>query len=390
MSQRSEVRPESEGNMRLNLIRHTVALGLALLLAAVVTMILGVGPASAADGDQTENEECLACHGEPGIQVEFPNGEQVEAHVDSEVFGDSVHGEAGLACIDCHPDKEEGFPHRPVTADSPRVYALQRYTSCSACHFSKYEAQLDSVHERAIEAGNLEAAVCTDCHGAHDVQPAGEPRSAIPQTCRQCHSAIYDVYRESVHGEALLDESNPDVPTCIDCHGVHNIEDPTTAEFRLNSPQLCAGCHADPDLMGKYGISTDVLETYVADFHGTTVTLFEKQAPDHETNKAVCFDCHGIHDIRRTDDPESRVIRENLVETCRQCHPDASENFPAAWASHYIPSREHNPLVFLVNRFYSIFIPAVLGSMGVFVLSDIGRRVARRLFGRSQRNQNDD
>ncbi len=53
--------------------------------------------------------------------------------------------------------------------------------------------------------------------------------------------------------------------------------------------------------MDKYGISTQVLNTYVADFHGTTVTLFEKQSPDAQTNKPVCYDCHGVHDIAATD-----------------------------------------------------------------------------------------
>ena len=53
--------------------------------------------------------------------------------------------------------------------------------------------------------------------------------------------------------------------------------------------------------MQKYGISTEVFNTYVADFHGTTVTLFERQHPDQPTNKAVCTDCHGVHDIQARD-----------------------------------------------------------------------------------------
>ena len=49
--------------------------------------------------------------------------------------------------------------------------------------------------------------------------------------------------------------------------------------------------------MNKYEISTEVFDTYVADFHGTTVILFEHQDPNVETNKAVCYDCHGVHNI---------------------------------------------------------------------------------------------
>ncbi len=56
---------------------------------------------------------------------------------------------------------------------------------------------------------------------------------------------------------------------------------------------------ADEEMMGKYGISTDVFETYVADFHGHDCRLFEKQLLDQETNKAVCYDCHGVENILR-------------------------------------------------------------------------------------------
>jgi predicted CXXCH cytochrome family protein len=387
-------------NMKFNLPRGGAVCSAAVLLAVAVGLAVrdgsvnaagGVGDLAPGESEQVTNEECLTCHGSEGIEVRFPSGDRVDAYVDAQVFAESVHGKQGLTCVNCHPDKSEGYPHRPLTANSARVYTMQRYeASCAACHFSKYAAQLDSVHATALERGYPEAAICVDCHGAHDVQSPDQPRSLIPQTCRQCHSAIYDQYEESVHGEALLDESNPDVPTCIDCHGVHNIDDPTTIEFRLNSPELCAGCHTDPEIMDKYGLSTAVLETYVADFHGTTVTLFEQQTPDQETNKAVCFDCHGVHDIRHTDDPESHVVRENLAETCQQCHPDATESFPAAWTSHYIPSREKTPLVFFVNQFYAFLIPTVLGSMGLFVLSDVWRRIRSIIKRNGQREQNDD
>jgi predicted CXXCH cytochrome family protein len=101
-----------------------------------------------------------------------------------------------------------------------------------------YEKTLDSVHQQALEEGNENAAVCTDCHGAHDVQDPSDPPSRIPETCRRCHSSIYETYATSVHGEALIGEGNPDVPTCIDCHGVHNVSGPSNRPFRLFSPQM--------------------------------------------------------------------------------------------------------------------------------------------------------
>jgi hypothetical protein len=184
----------------------------------------------------------------------------------------------------------------------------------------------------------------------------------------------------------LVGEGNPDVPTCIDCHGVHNIENPTTAQFRLRSPQICARCHKDPQIMDKYGISTDVLQTYIADFHGTTVTLFQKEHPDQQTNKPVCYDCHGVHDIESVNDPQEGLrIRENLLARCKVCHPDANPNFPDAWLSHYIPSPENNSLVYFVNLFYSIFIPGLLSGMAVLVVLDMGGGLRLRIQNLRQR-----
>jgi len=322
---------------------------------------------------------CLACHSQPDLTLTFENGDQLSLTIDRQAFHDSVHGASNpwqpLDCTDCHD--RYTFPHPELSVGSERAYNLERYRFCAECHQRNYERAEDSVHGDAIAEGNSEAAVCTDCHGAHAIPVPDEPRERISHTCEQCHSTIFAEYAQSVHGEALLVDSNPDVPTCIDCHGVHDISRPTTILARNLSPELCARCHGDPDLMAKYDISTDVLETYVADFHGKTVTLFEHQSPDAETNKAVCFDCHGVHSIRQPDDPEAG-IKANLLTTCRQCHPDATENFPDAWTSHFKPTLENNTLVYLVNQFYTIIIPATVGFFGFLVLTDIYRRLRQR------------
>lgn len=199
----------------------------------------------------------------------------------------------------------------------------------------------------------------------------------VPQTCARCHSAIYDTYKNSVHGAALTQSGNHDVPTCIDCHGVHDIADPTTAQFRNNTPLLCAKCHTDPQIMDKYGISTQVLNTYVSDFHGTTVTLFEQVSPNTPTNKPVCTDCHGVHDISKVDNPKTGIaIKANLLTKCQRCHPNVTTaNFTDAWMSHYVASPQKFPLVYYVNLFYKIMIPSVIGGMLIFVVTDFTRRM---------------
>ena len=352
-------------------------MGLALAFSRAEAQTVHPGLIAVQGTPGVANETCLECHAKPDQSITLPSGEVLYLTTDPETYNNSVHGKAGYACVQCHTNIT-GYPHPPLTAQTRREVTVSMYESCGRCHQDKYSATMDSVHEQALANGNNEAAVCSDCHGAHNVQPAGEPRSAIPKTCERCHSQIYQTYAQSVHGSALIGDGNPDVPSCIDCHGVHNVTGPNTdTQFHLFSPQICEKCHADPELMAKYGISTDVLNTYLSDFHGTTV-LFEELIPGQESNKPVCVDCHGHHDIRSPDDPDSSVMKANLLRTCQKCHPDATTNFPAAWMSHYVPSPEHYPIVYYTNLFYKLFIPTVLGGMVLFIAAESTRRLVNR------------
>ncbi len=375
---------------------------LVLIVGCGIAMIaltgLVVRPASAAMSPSSQpavtlqqsvdNGTCLSCHSKPGFTKTLPSGEILSLTIDQSHFSASIH--QGLNCTDCHKDIT-GFPHPALRAQSLRDLSLQLYTVCQQCHATQYNQTLDSVHQKALVGGNLNAAICTDCHNPHSQTQITDlktgkllpgARLVIPQVCARCHSAIYDQYQQSVHGAALTQADNTDVPTCIDCHGVHNIADPTSTAFRLSSPQLCAKCHTNASIMNKYGISTQVLNTYVADFHGTTVSLFEKISPNQATNKPVCFDCHGVHEIKRVDDPVyGLAMKQNLLKACQRCHPNANANFPDAWMSHYIPSPTHDALVYYVNLFYKIFIPMVIGGMLVYVISDIVRRLLERRKG---------
>jgi hypothetical protein len=375
-----------------------VALGLALLAGIWLAFPARVDAISTAGGPlkQTENDACLACHSTPGQTAKFSDGELLSITIDKNAYAASVHGSSSIACMVCHKDISD-YPHPAITAQSQRDYTYQQQNACKPCHDDKYQLTTDSVHNQALQNGNQEAPVCSDCHNPH-TQGAVIDKSTnkllqsarvlIPQTCARCHNAIYTAYKDSVHGGALVD-GNPDVPTCTDCHGVHNIGDPTTNKFRLSSPQMCAKCHTDNAIMGKYGLSTQVLNTYIADFHGTTVTLFQKLSPDQQTNKPVCFDCHGVHNIALINDPQKGLqIKENILVACKRCHPDANTNFPDSWLSHYIPDAKHSPLVYYLNGFYYWFlIPVVIGGMVVYVFSDAIRRRKDRRNNRQKEQQ---
>jgi hypothetical protein len=347
-----------------------------------------VGDFIASHTQSADNTLCYSCHTKEGFSVQLDSGETLMLTINQEAFESSVHGTNEVACASCHVDTPS-FPHPERTTETLRDVTLKYYTSCEQCHAEQFNKTLDSVHQKSLAGGNMNAAVCADCHNPHTQQRMTDPASGkllddarlhVPATCAKCHSAIYDTYKQSVHGSALTQEGNLDVPTCIDCHGVHNIQDPTTATFRNSTPYLCANCHTNETLMKKYGLSTQVLNTYVADFHGTTVVLFDKTYPDQPTNKPVCTDCHGVHDIVKVDDPSKGLaVKANLLARCQACHPDTDTNFPDAWLSHYIPTPEKYPIVYYVNLFYKFMIPGVLVPMAVLAVMDFTRMTINRL-----------
>ncbi len=360
-----------------------VGAGAALVLLGTLTLFNGAnaapagGSAAVIPPGQSE-EACLACHEDPSLSLRLPSGEILPLSIRPDDLHASIHGALGIGCQACHLDLE-GYPHPRTDYSNRRELASALYESCQRCHPDHYARTLDSMHADAAAAGNPDTPICTDCHGAHYVQPPDQPRTSISQTCGRCHTQISASYTESVHGSALVQEDNPDVPVCTDCHGVHNIQDPRTALFRVESPELCAGCHADDELMGRYGLSTDVYALYSLSWHGVDVSVYKAIWPTIWHDSAVCTDCHGVHDILSTDDPRSRVNPANLLATCRTCHPEAGPNWSGAWTGHYQVSLERTPFVYYTQVFYEGFTPFVLWLSGGYVFLQILRATVARV-----------
>jgi predicted CXXCH cytochrome family protein len=322
--------------------------------------------------------ECLTCHGDRDLSVALPSGEARSLFVDEAAFAGSVHG-GRLGCIDCHADMQE-LPHQSRPFRTRREFTIAYYEQCKRCHFANYSKTLDSVHYSALERGDRNAPVCVDCHGSHDTTPPARPRSGISQTCARCHEGVSATYVKSVHGRALSEEKNADVPTCTDCHRSHDITGPRNAGWLLKTPELCASCHTNEPMMKKYGLSTAVLQTYLADFHGMTASLHRSQGlpVDAQALTALCVDCHGVHDITKTTGDGSAVIRANLLKTCQRCHPTATQNFSDAWLSHYEPSLRRTPLIYIVQVGYAFLIPFMIGGLALQILLHLWRVVVNR------------
>jgi hypothetical protein len=276
----------------------------------------------------------LACHRENG---------KLAPGVSPLYYSDSVHGRAYLErgirdvakCWDCHGKHNIKKISDPESTVNRKNIPL----TCSTCHENMnvvvkynihreapYQEYMQSVHGKAvIVKGVLSyAAVCTDCHGVHNIKGVGEPHlmAKDPETCGKCHSLVYEKYRESIHGQEAI-KGNVDAPICVDCHGEHKIVSPSTEGAPTSPkriPDTCSTCHARPEIMKKYGIPADRIETFIESMHGIAIGYGYEAA-------ANCTSCHGVHDIRPASDPLSKVNPANLAKTCGQekCHPGMPE-----------------------------------------------------------------
>ncbi len=280
--------------------------------------------------------DCIStCHLHP---------EEIKTGKSPVFYKDSVHGRAFLErgekevarCWDCHGK------HNILPAKNPAsaVHRANIPRTCSICHENMavvvkyhihaeapYHEYLQSVHGKAVYLKGLVsfAAICTDCHGVHNIQGPGDPNlmAKQPATCGNCHELIYASYKESIHGQLAL-KGDPYAPLCVDCHGEHRIISPSetaSSVFRQNIPQTCAQCHARPDVMKRYGVPADRVSTFIESLHGIALTFGVKGV-------ATCVTCHGAHDILPAADPRSHVHPLNLTKTCSQggCHPDMPQS----------------------------------------------------------------
>jgi hypothetical protein len=309
-------------------------------------------------------------------------------------YPDSVHGQAYLKrgstdvakCWDCHGKHNIRAKDDPASTVNRRNIPLM----CSTCHENQavvvkyhihaetpYQEYRQSVHGRALfEKGLLTfAAVCTDCHGVHNIPGVGQPHlmAKQPATCGKCHVLIFEKYKESVHGREAL-KGNVDAPLCVDCHGEHKLmspQDERSSASRSRIPDTCSSCHARPEVMRKYGIPEDRIETFIASMHGIAAG-FGSQAT------ANCADCHGVHDILPASDPRSRVNPANLAKTCGQvnCHPGMPDKIRNAKV-HMGPDRKKSPALFAVQRIFLWAVVALIGITIVWFVTGFVKRVVR-------------
>lgn len=307
----------------MTLIRIKIKIMFALFFIIMVTFFL-YGKKLSPPQDLIEGDQCINCHKDVDY---LPQGFEIY----------DVHLQSGLSCSGCHggnssSDDEEvamnpnnGFIGVPSHEDIPKL--------CAKCHSNpefirdfhpglptdQLSQYYTSVHGQKFLKGDKKVAICTNCHTAHSVLPAKDPRSSVyplnvPQTCRKCHSnAIYmkpykiptnqyELYANSVHGIELLNNKDIGAPACNDCHGNHGATPPGLTSVTF----ICGNCHVKNMEFFRHSRMANAFEEL--GFHG-------------------CEQCHGHHAIQKTSDD---FVGVNTSSFCVKCHEEGDEGYKVA------------------------------------------------------------
>jgi len=343
----------------------------------VLAWLLPAAVAWAVTGDTS----CTVCHSN---EVLFESGADLAKH-----FGSDVHAEAGLSCHDCHggnpaldladdPDAmDESFGPHPYTGVPGRDKIPGM---CGGCHSdAAYMRRFNpsprvdqeteywtSQHGMALAGGDLEVAVCTDCHAVHSMQRVSSPDSKVyptrvADTCNACHGDAqlmagrtgpsglpipidpYARWRTSVHAAALLEREDLSAPTCNDCHGNHGAAPPGLDSVGY----VCGQCHNREAELFRASPKHDAFERHnelLAEVgpDGCAACHDAPQSNVKMRSLTECSTCHGNHGIVR---PTIAMFSGLPRTPCEFCHesPESSgplSSEPPATRARYLAARD--------------------------------------------------
>jgi len=291
-------------------------------------------------------------------------------------------------CHHCHGTHNILPPSDPRSTANPNNLPH----TCGHCHedesiVGKYHIPMiepveiyeTSVHARMRGGDSGLVATCVDCHSpdntAHSILAPIFPRSTIyhfniSRTCGQCHADIQARYEQGVHGQAAA-RGETDTPICIDCHGAHAIlpvDDPKSRVGPTNvSLTVCAPCHEDDQLNVKYGLPTNIMESWQHSYHGLKST-------DGDPRVANCSSCHRAHLILPASDSASSISPANVRATCARCHDSISKQL-ASIEIHKTKGVFLNTTGRTVRTIYVVAIILIIGSMVVHWLINLHKQI---------------
>ena len=239
--------------------------------------------------------------------------------VDLAVFGKSVHGEMQLKCVDCHADvSPEKLPHAEKLQPA----------ACVNCHDEAVKKYTGTAHAKARAKGQGMAATCHDCHGSHDIKRSKDPASKtafanIEATCGACHGNDKIVEQAHLPGGNIQAKYHDSIHNqLVEGKTAYNVRAPT-----------CTSCHGAHNIQPKSEPDSRVSRAHIPDTcggcHQREKTVFLKgmhgQMQQAGNGAApVCSDCHGAHSIKRAS---SQAWQNAVVGSCGNCHDDYITSF---------------------------------------------------------------
>jgi cytochrome b subunit of formate dehydrogenase len=193
---------------------------------------------------------CGTCHREGGQALEVADLSEKAAFTD---YSRSVHGrgltEKGLLpsaiCIDCH-SSHLILKH---TDERSTVNPNNLPATCASCHRGIYKDFIKSIHYTAKATEDQHLPTCANCHSSHTIGETGEDAfmTQVTHQCGECHEKLADTYLDTMHGKAYQ-LGYLDAAKCSDCHGAHYIlanDDPESSVGFRNIVGTCQQCHDD-------------------------------------------------------------------------------------------------------------------------------------------------
>jgi cytochrome b subunit of formate dehydrogenase len=196
---------------------------------------------------------CGDCHRKEGQAPRVADLAEVDAVTD---YATSVHGrgltEKGLLpsaiCIDCH-SSHLVLKH---TAERSSVSRKNLPATCATCHRGIYKQFIKSIHFATDDEKAAELPNCADCHSSHTIGEVEKDKFVheVTDQCGSCHTHLGETYLETMHGKAYH-LGYLDAAKCSDCHGAHEIlgvNDPNSTVGFRNIVATCQQCHDDANM----------------------------------------------------------------------------------------------------------------------------------------------